>query len=314
MNIKNSYKIILLLMVLILVRPEKQAFAANEKEIMLKYGEYLYANYMTSPQEDDATFTFIDVDGDKQKELVVCFALSTNIYSYENGVVRLVDLKNEYRSALYFSEDKKSYYFAESNGPFLAYYTISIKNHVATRKNEVRSTSINDYTDEYTFNGKVISADKYDSLERKYYGTLYMDSSVKGKKLTPSNIKKYCGYTDGENSSLEKVKNLDLSLEYVKEDYAYKQIFTWNAVSGADGYELYRKLIDVRLHPFARISATWLSAEWEVFADTKTNQVIKPGFRRGDKFNLYMVRAYKLVNGSKVYGPYGETIFVDEFN
>ncbi len=312
MNMKLRCIVLLLLIGFISVIPVQQVSAAGDKELMKKYGEYLHANYINTSQQEDATFTFIDLNGDKQKELIVCFTFSSSVYNYENGAVQPVDLGNEYKSTLYYSEKNKSYYLVESGGPFLAYYTISINNHKATRKNELRSTSIDDDTEEYTFNGKIISSEKEDSLSKKYYGESYSDKSVSGYKLTASNIKKYCGYTDGQNSSLDKVQNLDVRLEYVKEDYTYNQIYTWDAVSGADGYELYRKMIDIRLYPFSNFDPDWLAVEWVKLADTKTNQVIITKFRPGDRINWYTVRAYRLVNGAKVYGPYGQIAEADE--
>ncbi|MFT4147070.1 MAG: hypothetical protein QM644_21740, partial [Mobilitalea sp.] len=95
-------------------------------------------------------------------------------------------------------------------------------------------------------------------------------------------------------------------------DYAYNEIFTWDAVSGADGYELYRKQIDVRLDPVSNFAPSWLAREWTKLSDTKTNQYVRSNFRPGDKLNWYVVRAYKLVNGKKVYGHFSEIISVDE--
>lgn len=313
---KNRLKsmVSLLLIGMITIIPVQQASAADSKTLMDKYGEYLYANHILTERNENKFFTFIDLNGDKQKELVVSTDFSSAVYDYEDGIVQRVDLREEYSSSLYYSKEKKQYYFVESGGPYISVYTISIKNHKVTRKNEICNTIIDDYTDEYTFNGKKISYDKYNELLDKYYGSGfgYMDETVKGYKLTASNIKKYCDFTDGENSSLGKANNLDIKLEYIEEDYAYNETFLWDAVSGADGYELYRKQLDIRLDPASNSSPAWLGVEWIMLSDTKTNQCVIPKFRPGDKLDMYTVRAYKIVNGKKVYGPYSDIITTDE--
>ncbi len=313
---KNTMKkiVVLILILVFVLLPTQHGLAAtvSSKTLLDKYGEYLVANYIITSQNADSYFMFYDLDGNGQKEMIVNCNFSSGVYSYENGIVQLVDLGGEGKSALYYNARKKIYYFIDTSGPFFSQYSITIKNHVATRRNELRDTIITDYEDEYTYNGKKITVYKYDELLDKYYGGDYDDKFANGYKLTVANIKKYCGYTEGENSSLSKAKNLDLKLEYVEADYAYNEIFTWDSVSGADGYELYRKQIDVRLDPVSNFAPSWLAREWTPLSDTKTNQFMRSKFRPGDKLNWYVVRPYKLVKGKKVYGPFSEIISVDE--
>ncbi len=307
--IKRKLKsIVLMLLAGIMMFPSVGEASANTKDktMLYKYGEYLYTYFVLTNLNEDMYFSFLDVSGDGQKEMIVSKALECGVYDYDTkeSKVYRVDLGNEYSSNLYYYEEKKRYFFIESMGPFLSYYTIKVKNHVATRTNELRSTIIDDYNDEYTFKGKVITPKKYNEYYDKYYGGI-LNSYVQDHKLTAANIKKYCGYVDGENSALGKVNSMAIEAEYVADTYSYTETFVWDAVEDADGYELYRKQLDIRLDPISNYFPAWNSVDWILQADTDTPWYRMTNYRPGDKLDWYVARAYKIVKGKKVYGPYG---------
>lgn len=104
-------------------------------------------------------------------------------------------------------------------------------------------------------------------------------------------------------SSLSKVKGVSYELDVVKSDvkigiwtvYQKKATVTWSAVSGADGYEVEYNYNNQYTKTVSTTSRTW-SCGYNTHGP----------FAGANIYPLYTVRvrAYEIVNGRKVYGPW----------
>jgi hypothetical protein len=89
---------------------------------------------------------------------------------------------------------------------------------------------------------------------------------------------------------VERVNNVQ-ALEYKKNDNRYMEL-SWDKVEGAKGYKVYRK---------GNASKKWILIK----STSKTSYVVPEVFQ--NKTIKIRVRAYKKINGKKVYGRYSKT-------
>jgi hypothetical protein len=198
-------------------------------------------------------------------------------------------------------------------------YTVSYKNNKNAGKATVTVTGTNNYTGSasktFTIAAKSLSSAKakVTGVSTKTYANKAVTQSVT-VKVGDTTLKKGTDYTvsyknnnkpgkatvtitgkgnyKGSISTTFTIKPAKTTVKSVKSSKAKKATITWSKVTGADGYEVYQ--------------ATSKSGTYsKVKTVTKGSTVsYTKGSLKSGKTYYYKVRAYKTIDGKKVYGSY----------
>ena len=121
---------------------------------------------------------------------------------------------------------------------------------------------------------------------KTYYFKVRSYKTVNGKKV-------YSSYSDIKNAYARPIAPTNLKIS--RYDYSSKKNkITWDKVSGASGYEVYRSQDGKN---YSKLTTT-----------TSTSYIDKKA--SNTKTNFYKVRAYKTVSGKKIYSEYSTNVFM----
>jgi hypothetical protein len=159
----------------------------------------------------------------------------------------------------------------------------------------IKITSVSIASSTYTYSGTAkkpsvtVKAGTRKLTVGKDYKVTYKNNVNPGTaSVIVTGVGNYTGtITKTFNINLQKVANLKQNTNYATS----KITMTWNKVKGADGYAIYR--------------ASTKNGSYKYLKSVSTNTVANAGLKAGSKY-YYKARAYKTVNGKKIYGAYSD--------